>query len=874
MKREIIMDLKDLNTSGDGVYPAIAVVKKDPQLAAAVSKLERPHNRQTAYDQQGNRTTDINTLNISSILSKRAKRNSDSAAIVKLLPDIALSKQILVSCVLSPKDMTSTELTFKGPKGVFTPELSSSIISRIQRYFEEEYKIKEKLSIILEEALFEKGSYPVAVIPENTIDDFINGNRAISTENFNDVISKHLNKNEFKNIGLLGDPKKESIQKNILSLEGFNKPNDYSGIPQGVTIDIDGTAIAMENLKVLDNPSVLKMPALSKAITSKNVLQQYSKHSLAIESLNDIGVDRLLFRTRNHTSQMISSLAGSNEVTRKTVGNPLIMKLPSESILPIHVPGNVREHVGYFVLLDQEGNPIESPDGDHDYSELKNSKDTFSSTMIKKIESNIGGAGGCFDPNNQSHTAMAANLYAEVIEKDLINRVKNGVYNSNIKLGKNEEVYRIMLSRVLSKKMTQILFLPAEYVTYIAFKYGDDGIGRSLLDDTMTINTLRTVMMFTDMMGSMKNAIGRTKVNAQLPEHDPNPMKTIEKIVDDVVRSRTVQMPMGVTNPNDIFEFVQRSGYEWEFTGHPGIPELKLSFDQVQSNYQKVDSDLQDNLRKASISALGLTPELVDSGFQTEFATTAIANNILLSKRVINIQELFTPQLSDHMRKVSFNSQFLLDDLKKLISENVAGIKLKLEEIVEGDLAGISEEVKNKILVTKTLEDFLNGFYVELPKPNSVTLEQQLADLATYSDGLDKALESFISADYFNTNTVGDVSNDLDSIKSMIKAHYIRRWLSERGVMSELSELVSIGEDGKPLFDLEGIAKQHMDALSASGVTALNTLKKIAERNNEKINPNPDGTSTDTPPESTVDNTDAGSDDPGLDPDGLDDDLT
>ncbi len=866
------MDLKDLNTSQDGVYPAIAVVKKDPQLAAAVSKLEKPHMRNTAYDQQGNRTTDINTLNISSILSKRAKRNSDSAAIVKLLPDIALSKQILVSCVLSPKDMTSTELTFKGPKGIFSPELSSSIISRIQRHFEEEYKIKEKLSIILEEALFEKGAYPVAVIPENTIDDFINGNRAISTENFNEVIGKHLNKNEFKNIGLLGDPNKPTVNKNILSLEGFNKPLDYSGISQKVNAVIDGTTIVLEDLKILDNPSVLKMPALSKAVTSKTVLQQYSKHSLAIESLNDIGVDRLLFRTRNHASQMISSLAGSNEVTRKSVGNPLIMKLPSESILPIHVPGNVREHVGYFILLDQEGNPIESPDGDHDYSALSNSKDSFSSTMIKKIESNIG-SGGCFDPNNQSHTAMATNLYAEVIEKDLINRVKNGVYNSNIKLGKNEEVYRIMLSRVLSKKMTQILFLPAEYVTYIAFKYGDDGIGRSLLDDTMTINTLRTVMMFTDMMGSMKNAIGRTKVSAQLPEHDPNPMKTIEKIVDDVVRSRTVQMPMGVNNPNDIFEFVQRSGYEWEFTGHPGIPELKLAFDQVQSNYQKVDSDLQDNLRKASISALGLTPELVDSGFQTEFATTAIANNILLSKRVINIQEMFTPQLSDHMRKVSFNSQFLLDDLKKLVSENIPGIKTKLEEIVEGDISTLSQEIKNKILVTKTLEDFLNGFHVELPKPNSVTLEQQLQDLQVYTDGLDKALEAFIAPEYFNTNTVGDVANDLDSLKSMIKSHYIRRWLSERGVMSELSELVNIGEDGKPLFDLESIAKQHMEALSNSGISTLNTLKKIAERNNEKITPNPDGTDTTAPPENTGDEGVGADGNPGLDPDGLDDGL-
>jgi hypothetical protein len=552
----------------------------------------------------------------------------------------------------------------------------------------------------------------------------------------------------------------------------------------------------------------------------------------------------------------VANIKTSSEINRKSIGKPLVMKLPSESVIPVHVPGNVRDHIGYFIILDQEGNPVNSAD-DHGNTTVGGGGTTLGTSLIKKAEASIGGGSNCFDSGNNQHNLMMAKIYSDVIEKDLINRVKNGIYTTDLAIAKNEEVYRIMLARVLSKKQTQILYIPAEFLTYIAFDYTDDGIGKSILDDTMTVNTMRVTAMFTDMLASVKNSIGRTKVTVEIPDKDPNPAKTVERIMDEIVKSRSVTLPMGVSNPNDITDYIQRAGYEWQIQGHPGLPDLKIDFEQVNSNHAKVDTDLNDNLRKSSISGIGLTPEIVDNGFSAEFATTSIANNALLSKRVLQKQQIYTPQVSDHLRKVAKYSQGLIEDLKGILEENSDKINLELDEVSDSNTASISSDVKKRIIISKALQDLLNGFYVELPKPNSVTLTQQLDDLKTYSDGLDVALEAYIADTFMTDTTTGTIATEVTVLRALIKAHLVRKWLSDKGVLPELSELTSIGEDGKPLFNLPEIVKAHLEALSLSGISTIAEVQKVIKNNNaemEKINPEPSAETSDS--DNTTDNSD------------------
>ena len=833
------------SSKGNKQFSAINLTRKDPKLAAMVTKIERGTHA-IAHDEQGNRRTLVtNAYAFKTMLSKRAKRNSDANAITKLLPDIELSSQILVSSILSPKDMMSLDLIYSGPKTLLSAELSSAMINRMKEHFEEDYKIKTVIADMVREPLFEKGAYAIGVIPENAIDDIINGSTQLSMEEINVHFTKD---GTARNLGILG-PHTLPVEKQSrigLVLEShrlWESEQIKASINNRVhykDIDADisewSNYAAEEFLIVTDNPNVLKIPKINARTQEAVVKQQFAKGGLAssMESYNsktndpvsDLQIERAIYRNRQHTSEPILTVRHQHDLSRRSVGNPVIIKFPSESVLPVHIPGNVKHQIGYFILLDEEGNPISAPNTDQLHPGLKNdSANSVASNLIKKASMNMGTAGDNFDPLNPVHVNFAQQIYSDMIERDLISRVKNGVYSSSVNIAHNEEVYRLMLSRVLARKYTQLLYLPVEYMTYIAFKYGEDGIGRSLLDDQAMINTLRTTLMFSDVMASVKNSIGRTKVTATIPETDPNPLKTIEHVVDEVVRSRTLGIPLGVSNPADVMEFIQRAGYEWEFTGNKGIPDMKFDFAQTNTNYAKPDQELTDHLRKASIMGFGISPETVDNGFNAEFATTAVANNILLSKRVVMHQDTFVPQLSDHCRKVALHTEDLTNDLRDILNNNFKGINLTIEEIDGTAGEKLEDSVKQTLIVNKALKDFILGFNVTLPRPSSVTLETQLTELKNYADALDVALDAYITSDLFTETITGELANEANTVRSLIKAYYLRKWMADKNIMTELANLVTSDETGNPQLNITDEIKTHLEAMSKAGVLTLIKLQ-------------------------------------------------
>ena len=833
------------SNKGNKQFSAISLTRKDPKLAAMVTKIE--HGTQAvAHDENGNRRTMVsNAYAFKSMLQKRAKRNSDANAITKLLPDIELSSQILVSSILSPKDMMTPELIYSGPKSLLSSELSSSMINRMKEHFEEDYKIKTLLADMVREPLFEKGAYAVGVIPENAIDDIINGNTHVSMEE----IKFHFESDgTARNLGILGPHTlpKEKENRIGLVLEShrlFDAAATFNAINNRVHYKDEDADIptwtdfcAEEYLIVTDNPNVLKIPKLNARTQESVVRKQFAKGGLATSMENyhsegntpvsDIQIERAIYRTRQHISEPILTVKHQHALSRRSVGNPLIIKFPSESVLPVHVPGNVKHQIGYFILLDESGNPISTPNGDQLHPGLKNeSANSVGSNLIKKASMNMGTGGDNFDPLNPVHVDFAQQIYADMIERDLISRVKNGIYSTSVSIAHNEEVYRLMLSRVLARKYTQLLYLPIEYMTYIAFKYGDDGVGRSLLDDQAMINTLRSVLLFSDVMASVKNSIGRTKVTATIPETDPNPLKTIEHVVDEIVRSRTLGIPLGVSNPADVMEFIQRAGYEFEFTGNKGIPDMKFDFAQTNTNFAKPDQDLTDHLRKASIMGFGISPETVDNGFNTEFATTAVANNILLAKRVVMHQDTFVPQLSDHCRKVATHTEDLTNDLREILANNFKGINLTIDEIDGTSGEKLEESVKKEIIVNKALKDFIAGFNVELPRPSSVTLETQVTELKNYADALDVALDAYITSDLFTETVTGELANEANTVRSLIKAYYLRKWMADKNIMGELANLVTADETGNPQLNITDEIKTHLEAMTKAGVLTLIKLQ-------------------------------------------------
>ena len=122
--------------------PAMQLVRNDPEMAALISKLVTSRD-QARYDGKGNReVSNPDTFSFRSISDQLSENIRDSEIIMQLLPDMELWSQILISSILSPKDMMTTELNYTPPAELLPSDVSNTLIQLLKNHFEQVYKIK------------------------------------------------------------------------------------------------------------------------------------------------------------------------------------------------------------------------------------------------------------------------------------------------------------------------------------------------------------------------------------------------------------------------------------------------------------------------------------------------------------------------------------------------------------------------------------------------------------------------------------------------------------------------------------------------------------------------------------------------------------
>jgi hypothetical protein len=850
-------------------------VRQDPGTAATLAKLI-PSQHPNQYNDKGNREpVQPNLYSFRNAAEQTAQNVNDAETVMQLLPDMELSQQILVSSVGSPKDMMTLELTYTAPEGLMAPDVAGAMIDRYRQHFEQVHKIKPLIPKILRDTLFRTGSYGIAVIPENSVDEVINGQVRMAMEN----LAEHINPDgTIRPVGLLGPVQKKKPTEEArgpgLAIEQFNDEN--------IAIEQEIGLVRFESsfskplnkedvfLTVTDNPTALKVPLINQKLREHKTLKAWGSSALEslgvgnnspMQKMNDRELTGLLYRNRRFNYQPVATVKTHEQLDRRMVGNPMVMHIPSEAIIPVHVPGTPQNQIGFFVLLDQDGHPVVRQQITDHYQQMQQRMSTsgsFPSAMLTKVKSQMEG----FDVHNRDHLDYSSRVYGDMVEQDLLARLRNGPYGNSVAIGKREEIYRIMFARALARQHTQLLFIPAEFMTYFAFRFNKDGIGESLLDELKILNSLRSMLLFANVMAGIKNSIGRTEVKLKFDEDDANPEKTLETAMHEIIRSRQNFLPLGVNSPAEVVDFITRAGFEFTYEGHPGMPDVSIDFGEKNSQYTKPDTELEDNLRKRAIMKTGVPPETIDAAYQPELATSVVTNNILLSKRVMQIQDEFHPQLATHMRQHAMNSEELVEDLKEILRENFKKLTITKDEkknakrkssdprnygnntgvpIIDekrsdnSDGTGNLSEDDQEYIVNQVLNEFLMNVTVTLPRPNSTTLENQFAAFKSYSEALDMALDAWLSEKFFTPDTGGNVAEKITVLKEVAKAYFLRQWMSENGMMTELSQLTTKTEDGKPAVDVFKIQSEHIETLQKTFGEFFKDLVSITNKSNEEL---------------------------------------
>ena len=803
-----------INQNKNKKLAATKIIESNPKAIPVISKLIKTPD--SPRDIEGDRTY-INKQLLMQIYKKLNTQKQSNEYIMKLFPDIELAIQILVSSILSPKKMTDTQLNYSLESDIrLDASVSSKFLQSLSDYLNKEYKLEDKLPDIIREALFETGAYVYAVIPESGVDDVINADilPSFSTESFK------------QNVDTLFDSCFRQI--NILQPISNKAPQDQDH-PKSFYDFVK--RISSENyLQVTDNPNVFKLPKV-KEVLRKNIVKTAikSNSTISTESLDKLKyID--IFRDRSTVSNNsdIQFIKTKKETTRKSIGKPMLMKLPTESTIPVFIPGDPSNHIGYFVMLDGNGKPLEldltETDEQYLYNFFETSENTQFNLTKKSYNNLVNSVTKGIDINE------LFNMYKEVVEKQLYSSVKNSLYGSNVELSHKNDVYFLMFTRALKEQKTSLLFIPKELVTYFAFYYNEIGIGKTLLENISILCSLRSILLFSKVMAYTKEAIDVTKVNISLDPNDPDPEKTIEQVQDSVLKLRQNFFPLGINNPVDLVDWIQRAGLQFAYENNPLLPDVKIDFENVNLQHTIPSSELEDELRKQSIIALGLSPEVIDNGFSPEFATTVVNNNILLSKRVMIYQKKLMSLVKQFIESIVTNDEELRGKLKTIIYENIEAIQTHLTEKQKATL--LQDKTQ---FVDSYIDDLISNLSISLPIPENTNLENLAAEYDLYKENLEKVIDTVVSSEMFTSDLTGDVSSNIDAIKSIFKNHLLRKWMSDNSFYPEVLEYTTTDEDtSQTIVDT---LKSHLVGVMKNTDMLVNVMKKFKLATNADLNP-------------------------------------
>lgn len=746
---------------------------------------------------------------------EQMQKETDAKNIKSILPDVETAEQLLVSTILSPKDLITVNLIYRNDSSLLGD--TTAALTRItEAYLDSNYKIKRKLPEMLRKILFDQGSYPVAILPKTRIDAIINGKGRVSNEDYREFGRS----SNFKHIGVLGSAIREVGEKAYgrVTLETY----------QAMARNINGVVVDPSfGLTINDNHDALKVRELVSKRQEDDVRGLYRMYGNIGNEGRQLQVedtkkkpedDRSLYKPRFYDRNSVLDIGRSDAGDIVDADDiPLVIPYPASSVIPVHTPSDPTDHLGYFIVTDQFGSPVSRIADDTVQSTLgmRNSQMNGTTNMLERMKNSLMDFGyrGGSDKN------LMLQMFSGLVEEELNTRLKNGIYGEGVAVSRSDEIYKIMFSRACSQMQTQLIYIPKFYLTYFAFRYNDYGVGESLLEATKMLSALRAILLMGNMFASIKNSINHRKVNLTLSPKDPDPDGTVETTLNELARATQVNMPIMEPNPVSIVGYFQNAGTQVNIKGHPRYPETEIDVENFSANHVKVDTELEEKMQERHMMGLGVPPEAVNTSMDVNYATSLVQSNLLFTKNAMIYQEEFSPQLTDHIRKYILANGELLDQLLQVVRADRA----KLTAI------GVKDSNTDMDIVVH----FVNNLVLELPSPDMTQLSTQLEEFNKYSESLDVYLDTMLGDQIFGSSVVsqlGQLGTSIAEWKAITKAQLQRQFLIDNGIMPELFDLVAKTIDDKPL---SAVAEQHNVHCEALISTLLPVTIARMRRNQE-----------------------------------------
>lgn len=773
--------VKESNSNTPGLRPR---VKSGSKVDDILRNYVRPNEQvgaQTQKSANGHPIPSYGTLDAN--LSKTVSDRRDIKNILEMNPNAQLAIDICVNGTLSPNNTLDSQLQYKSSYDKLGA-IKSTLLQKIREIMNAQVELEDILPTVLKDAKYDVGSYALLVVPTGRIREMIKSEKLERTNSDQKIMKFESMINDFSNVKHPLQADKRYLEPSALSfkLEDIGLETTTSlDVSKLITVHSDLEIIRMNKMR----ENWIKQEAVNGCLDS---LEDFSNYDIKAdmvemakehkqEGLDDSVIADSLNRARNYAFDDVISLAP--EVDPDGIDMAVHMHIPHESIFVMHKPGSPEDHVGYYIALDMSGNPISVGDELNIHNPNYNGtygNDASNSAMSGQANFAAGNTEMGFSGMNNSsiqgrRISDKTALFSKVTEKQLVDKIKSGYFkHHDISLAEHKDLMQTMFQRLLSNKQTQLIFVPASLMTYIAFEYDENGNGISLIIKHKNIGVLNSILTLANTLSAINNTIDYKEVRVKFDDDELDFNKTTDMVIGNLVRHSSMNgSRLLSTDVYKQFDYLGTKGYQLAFEDHPSFPGTSVEINNLDRERAAPDVDVMEKNEALLIQSLGSTPEVVDMARNVEFASSYFQSNLQAARRAIADQKILTKFLDKFIRTYLMNSplalKWMIQEIDRSRKDNPELRGIKTIELVRG---------------------FINSVTTHLPKPDMVKVELLDKAINEQEKLVDHVLKYTIGEEALQGEDVGEhLEATLEAIRRKIKAVIMRDFLASNNMFNE-----------------------------------------------------------------------------------------
>jgi len=784
---------------------------------------------------------DINLTNLITYLQPVHEHSvqviQDAERVRELAPEIPQAENIVVSSIMSPNDLQDTDPKFSIEN---MPHLNETVKTKIcdylSQFFNPTLKLNEKMTRSAKEALYRAGADVFLILPEDTLARLVKKyNTNVGKENLSALYYQIYTEEHYKE--LLDEPifsgkkktsvikvgkeqktipaipiKKQSVTSSVKADEEYKLDKKYkeNGFLEGLESYLM-KELASENYKIeeirngletitakiitqFEEGDTLKISENPEVLRFGKAVRHYGKTMLG-RRFEELYEDAEKTTNDPDKYEPIIDLTPYTGVLDDQKGHPYCINIPAEAVIPVVIPGTRSEHLGYFILVDSLGHPIQANQyviGNNGcsisnritaaYTAMFGTKKTQMTGIRSPYEFNAAGYA-----NPQSFQKNAITKVFNYVLDEMLRRKLQDVGLRHVSVDKYETIATCMFYRLLENKQTSLVFVPENLITYIAFDYRDNGTGKSKLEDINFVLSLRVTLLVANMMALMKNAVARKEIEVSVDPKETNIMGLIDQIKQAVLTKYSLNLS---TNVQETAMNILNQNISVRTLPHPNAQGMDIKSNDVQSQVPKADTELNDTISTWLTSLLDVPYAAMNQTNEYEYSRSVATTNLFFGKKIRNFQKILCQKYSELVQTYLRYSPELVGGIRKILSGQVSGEE-KDHAVNEVPLDNTSVTKDHSTLTKEQIQEYLvnviKNITISLPAPNIAPDKAQFEIFQEFMTTLTTAIDNIYTDDLAGDDS--DATNGLRILKANIKSNIAKDFANQMGIDTTITSI-------------------------------------------------------------------------------------